>query len=142
MKHFLLGWGQASALSMLFLLGIPSFADAQQQRKVGNIKITFHVEPDDQASVNQPTQVWVQIDQNNRLVKLSQCSKCRLELLAPDGQLLNRFDSPKLFPLNIPTHPSAFGTRMTFGAPGDFRVAFIGTIRGKAVRQVFEVPVR
>lgn len=133
------------ALASILTVGLKSPVLAHQHTVVGPIGITFHAEPGDSPIANQPSNVWIHAERgDNSLVELDQCQGCRFLLLAPDGQVLNEFDTFEMQVFSPPPqgHEGAFGTSMIFGTAGEFSVQFQGTIDGQPIDILFPVSVR
>lgn len=115
---------------------------AYQSQQVNDLNVTFHLAPNDQPTVNQPSEVWLQIRQGDSIISRSECYQCRLSLLAPDGQLLNQFDGDELQSSSSAEYVGAFGTTMIFGAPGEFVVQVEGVVNRQPINILFPVSVR
>jgi hypothetical protein len=126
----------ATMVSLLTVASIPAIAQrtprviAHNVEVSGEVAATFHIEPDHNPQVNQPTTAWFALTRRGgSSIPLSECN-CTLQIYpvphAHDAKPLLR---PALIPLNVEQHQEIPGAKITFPQVGAYELEISGTAK-------------
>jgi hypothetical protein len=120
-----------SLVPLFTVISIPAIAhNVEVSREVA---ATFHIEPDHNPQVNQPTTAWFALTRRGgSSIPLSQCN-CTLKVYpvphADDAQPLLK---PGLISLNVEQHQEIPGAKITFPQVGAYELEISGTAKDKS----------
>ena len=127
-------WGILLGLSF----AAPAFAHTV--KVAGDVAATFHIEPNHNPKVGQPSQVWIALTQRGgKVIPLTQC-QCRLKVyLNPQSKGDPPTLEPALKPISTERYQNIPSADITFPRSGEYRLEISGTPQPGATFQSFEL---
>jgi hypothetical protein len=124
------------------LLGL-SFAApvfAHTVKVSGDVAATFHIEPNHNPKVGQPSQAWIALTQRGgTVIPLAQC-ECKLKVyLNPYKEGDTPTLEPVLKPISTERYQNIPSAEITFPKSGEYRLKISGTPQAGAMFQPFEL---
>jgi hypothetical protein len=124
---------------LLTVVSIPAIAQRTPRVIAHNVEIsgevaaTFHIEPNHNPQVNQPTTAWFALTRRGgESIPLSQCD-CALRVYrtprANDAQPLLK---PALIPLDVEKYQAIPGAKITFPQAGAYELEISGTAKDQS----------
>lgn len=140
-------------LAFLLSLGIsplllpkPALVSAHEVEISGDVAATFHIEPNHNPKVGQPTQAWFALTRKGgTIIPLNQCN-CQLAVYSkprrPNNQPILK---PTLKSINAENYKGIPGAEITFPKAGAYQLEISGTAKAganfKPFKLTFEVNV-
>jgi hypothetical protein len=117
-----------SLVSLLTVVSVPAIAHNVEIS--GEVAATFHIEPDHNPQVNQPTTAWFALTRRGGSnIPLSECN-CALQVyLVPRADHAKPLLNPVLIPLNVEQHQEIPGAKITFPQVGTYELEISGTAK-------------
>jgi hypothetical protein len=118
----------ATIVSLLTVVSIPAIAhNVEISREVA---ATFHIEPNHNPQVNQPTTAWFALTRRGgSSIPLSQCN-CTLQVYpVPSTDGAKPLLKPALIPLNVEKYQEIPGAKITFPQVGAYELEISGTAK-------------
>jgi hypothetical protein len=127
-------WGILLGLSF----AAPTFAHTVKVS--GDVAATFHIEPNHNPKVGQPSQAWIALTQRGgKVIPLTQC-QCKLKVyLNPHREGDTPTLEPILKPISTEHYQNIPSAEITFSRSGEYRLAISGTPQAGATFQPFEL---
>jgi hypothetical protein len=136
---FLNQFQTATIVSLLTVFSIPAIAQLTPKVIAHNVEIseevaaTFHIEPDHNPQVNQPTTAWFALTRRGgSSIPLSQCN-CILQVYpVPRAHDAKPLSKPALIPLNVEKYREIPGAKITFPQVGAYELEISGTAKDES----------
>jgi hypothetical protein len=127
-------WGILLGLSF----AAPAFAHTVKVS--GDVAATFHIEPNHNPKVGQPSQAWIALTQRGgKVIPLTQC-QCKLKVyLNPHKAGDTPTLEPILNPISTERYQNIPSAEITFPKPGEYRLEISGMPQAGAAFQPFEL---
>jgi hypothetical protein len=128
---FLNQFKTASIVSLLTIVSIPAIAHNVEIS--GEVAATFHIEPNHNPQVNQPTTAWFALtSRGGNSIPLSQCN-CVLRVYpTPRANDAKPLLKPALIPLDVEKYQAIPGAKITFPQPGAYELEISGTAKDRS----------
>ena len=115
-------------LSLLTIVSIPAIAHNVEISE--EVAATFHIEPNHNPQVNQPTTAWFALTRRGgNSIPLSQCN-CTLRVYSlPRTNNAQPLLKPRLIPLDVEKFQEIPGAKITFPQAGTYELEINGTAK-------------
>jgi hypothetical protein len=124
------------------LLGVPFAAPAfaHTVKISGDVAATFHIEPNHNPQVGQPSQAWIALTQRGgKVIPLTQC-RCKLRVyLNPHTEGDPPTLEPALKPISTERYQNVPSAEITFPKSGEYRLEISGTPQAGETFQPFKL---
>jgi hypothetical protein len=127
-------WGILLGLSF----AAPAFAHTV--KVAGDVAATFHIEPNHNPKVGQPSQAWIALTQRGgKVIPLTKC-RCKLKIyLNPYKKGDTPTLEPALRPISTERYQNIPSAEITFPKSGEYRLEISGMPQSGATFQPFEL---
>jgi hypothetical protein len=127
-------------LGLLLGLSFATPAFAHTVKVAGDVAATFHIEPNHNPKVGQPSQAWIALTQRGgKVIPLTQC-QCKLRVyLNPHTEGDTPTLEPALRPISTERYQNIPSAEITFPKSGKYRLEISGTPQAGATFQSFEL---